>query len=470
MSARIIGIALAVACVALPIALQFNADRGSGWLGVDFKAYYCAALAQRNGENPYLAQSLHACEAANVAPYYRAPDTVTVPAPYPPYALALLAPLTLLPFGTAAWLWWLLLACCIGAAAYALSRIVAQPLAVGVAALGLSLGLTSFSAGNMMPVGCAALIAAAWALHRGKLAWGVAALAVAMLEPQIALPGAIGCFVLFPQSRIPLAATMAFFAALSVVTAGWNVTLAYVTTVVPAHALSEVSRDNQYSLATVADALGLGDASSALLGSLSYIAMTAVGVAVAVRLWRRYEEPALAVLVPPALSLLGGSFVHTAEIAAAVPAALFLATRSNAMRAWCVAAVLLLAVPWIYATSVVSFVAPFFPVAYLAYALCEGNRSIALMAACIAFAAIAALFSFAASYHPQTVAHAHVYPFIDPRLAEASWRAFVLGNSTNNPVMWLLRAPTWCGLAFVAVALVRTAAQRRFAFSAVPAL
>jgi hypothetical protein len=461
--------ALAVVLIVVPTVLQFMGDRGSGWLGVDFRAYYCGALAQRSGENPYLAQSLHACEAGPVATYYHAPNNVTVPAPYPPYALALLAPLTFVPFGAAIWLWWMLLAACVLAASYALAQIAGQPFAVGLAALGLSLGLTSFSAGNMMPLGCAAVVLAAWALHRGKIAWGVAALAVAMLEPQIALPAAIGCFVLYRQSRVGLGAIIALFAALSVVTAGLNVTLGYVTTVVPAHALSEVSRDNQYSLATIAGALGVPDTSAALLGSLSYIAMTAIGVIVGVRLWRRFEEPALAVLVPPAFSLLGGSFVHTAEIAAAVPAALLLATRSSALRPLCIGAALLLAVPWIYATSVVSFIAPFSPIAYLAYALGGRNRSIALTAACVAFATIAALFWLSTFYHPHVAAHLHAYPYIDPRLAEASWRAYVLGNSTNNPIMWLLRAPTWCGLTLLALAMLRTAAQGRFVLRAVPA-
>lgn len=463
---RIASIALAVICIALPIALQCIGDRGSGWLGVDFRAYYCGALAQREGMNPYLAQSIAACEASTPKPYYRAPPGVVVPAPYPPYVFALLAPLTFLPFVIAAWLWWLLIAGCIGAGAYWLARMAARPFAVGLAALGLSLGLTTFSSGNMMPLGCAAVIAAAWALHRGRVAMAVVALAIAMLEPQIALPAAIGCWLLYPQSRVPLAAAMGVLAALSIATAGWNVAVSYATTVLPAHALSEVSRDNQYSLATVAGALGVPDASAALAGTLSYVVMTIVGGIVALRLQRRFDEPALAVLVPPAFALLGGSFVHTAEIAAAVPAALLLATRSGSTRARFVAALLLLAVPWIYATSIVSFVAPFFPVAYLTYELWERNRTVALSAACSALAIIGMLFFIAASYHAPVVAHAHAYPYIDPRLAEASWRRFVLGNSTNNPVMWLLRAPTWCGLLILAFATAHSAARRRFVLSA----
>ena len=73
----------------------------------------------------------------------------------------------------------------------------------------------------------------------------------------------------------------------------------------PAHALSEVSRDNQYSLSTVMTALGVPDARAALAGSLSYVIVGTLGVLVALRLRRRYADPAIVLLVPPAFSLLG---------------------------------------------------------------------------------------------------------------------------------------------------------------------
>jgi len=461
-------LALALTCVGVPIALQFSADRASGWLAVDFRAYYCASLAQREERNPYAAQSLHGCEAVTPPPYYRVPANVTVPAPYPPYVLALLAPLTLLPFGAALSLWWVALAASILLGAYALARITLQPVAVGLGALGLSLGLTSFSSGNMMPLGCAAVIAAALALQRGRIALGVGALTIAMLEPQIALPAAAGCFCLYPASRVLLAGAIALLAALSLAGAGLAVSISYLTAVLPAHALAEVSRDNQYSLATIATTLGVPDVSAAFAGTLSYIVMSALGVVVAMRLWRRYEEPALAVLVPPAFSLLGGSFVHTAEIAAAVPAALLLFTRSETMRGWLLAALVLLAVPWMNATSIATFAAPFFPVAYLVYVLWGRDRSLALTAACCSFAAIAGLFVLAASPHAHAATHAHLYPFIDPHLAEASWRQFVLGNSTNDPIMWLLRLPTWCGLLILAFATSRLVGRSRLLLAAQP--
>ena len=171
---------------------------------IDFRAYYCASLAQRLGRDPYFTASVHECESKTPAPYYRAPKNVTVPAPYPPYALAFFAPLTFLPFAVAAILWWIALALSILLAAYALARIARQPMLVAWGALVLSLGLSSFWSGNVMPVAFAALIVAALAVQRGRLAIAVPALAIAMVEPQVALPAALGLFVACSRVRVAL--------------------------------------------------------------------------------------------------------------------------------------------------------------------------------------------------------------------------------------------------------------------------
>jgi len=441
---------VAILCTIVPIALQFHGDRSSGWLGVDFRAYYCASLAQREHLNPYFAVSLHNCEASTPAPYYRVPPKVTVPAPYPPYVMALLVPLTLLPFPAAAVLWWIGLAIAIALAAYALSAITGQVLPVALGALGLSLGLTSFSSGNMMPLGLTAIVIAALCVQRGRLAFAAVAATLAMVEPQIALPAALAFFIAYPAIRLRLALGMALLGVLAIAGGGWAQTLAYVTSVVPAHALAEVSRDNQYSLATLVAAAGVPDTIAVLIGSLSYLAMIAVGVLVAIRLARRYDEPAFILLIPPAFSLLGGSFVHTGEIAAAVPAALLLVAHAAAYRGWLLASLVALAVPWMNATSAATFLAPFFPVGYLVYVLWHRDRTLALGAALASLVVIAGLFHLASTSAVGGIVHAHVYPPIDPRLAEASWRTFVLSDSTNNPVMWLLRLPTWLGLLMLA--------------------
>jgi hypothetical protein len=457
---------VAILCTIVPIALQFGGDRASGWLGVDFRAYYCASLAQREHLNPYFVTSLHDCEASTPSPYYHVPPNVTVPAPYPPYVMALLSPLTLLPFPVAAVVWWIGLAIAIGLAACGLSAITGQVLSVALGALGLSLGLTSFSTGNMMPLGLTLIVVAALCVQRGRLAFAVVAATLAMVEPQIALPAALAFFIAYPAMRLRLAFGVALLGALAVVSGGWAQTLAFVTSVVPAHALAEVSRDNQYSLATIAAAAGVPDGTAVLIGSLSYVTMIAAGVLVAMRLARRYDEPAFVLLVPPAFSLLGGSFVHTAEIAAAVPAALLLFARASDYRGWLLASLVVLAVPWMNATSLALFLAPFFPVAYLVYVLWHRDRTLALGSALASCAVIAGLFHLAATSAGGSPAHAHAYPPIDPRLAEASWRSFVLNASTNNPVMWLLRLPTWLGLLLLAVPALLLASKHHVALSA----
>jgi hypothetical protein len=134
--------------------------------------------------------------------------------------------------------------------------------------------------------------------------------------------------------------------------------------------------------------------------------------------------------------------------------------RAPAHRAWILAALVLLAVPWMMATSAALFLAPIFPAAYLTYAFWHRDRKLALAVAVAAYAAIFGLFALAAATPPHPSGIAHALTTIDPRLAEASWQQFVLGNSTNRLVMWLLRLPTWIGLialAASAVALMRSA-------------
>ncbi len=459
-------IALAAVCTVLPMAAQLYGDRAGGWLMVDFRAYYCASQAQRAEMNPYFVQPLHDCERSTPAPYYHATPNVTIPAPYPPYVLAFLTPLTFLPFGAAAIAWWILMAFAGALAVYALARVSGQPLLVAWAALALSLGLVSFSSGNILPLALAAIVLAALCLQRGRVVAAVLAIAFAMVEPHIALPAAVALFVAYPSIRLALACALALLGAISVFSAGLAQTLAYVTAVLPAHALAEVSRDNQYSLATIAASFGLSDGAAVVAGSISYLLMIVLGVLVALRLARRYDDPALILLVPPAFALLGGSFVHTVEIAAAVPACLVLFARSQSYRGWLFGALILLAVPWMLATSAALFLAPIFPAGYLTYALWRGDRAWLPRVALASFAAIAALFLLSSFPATHALAHNGIHPAIDPRLAEASWRALVLSNTTNRPVMWLLRFPTWVGLVAFALPALMLAGKPRLMLAA----
>lgn len=461
-SARAPAIALGALCTVLPIAAQFYGDQRSGWLGVDARAYYCAALAQREGRNPYFEVPLHECERATEPPFYRAPQNVTVPAPYPPYALALFYPLTLLPFGAAATLWWSVLGFALLLGSAALARIAREPVLVAWSALALAAGLTSISAGNVLPLALAALAAAAYFASRARPLHAAVAITFAMIEPHLALPAAVALFAGYRATRIPLLLGFAVLGGLSLATGGLAQTIAYATQVLPAHALSEVSRDNQYSLSTILAALGLSDASAVFAGNVCYAVMTVLGAVAAIALARRYAERALIVLVPPAFALLGGTFVHTAEIAVAVPACLVLLTRTREHRGVLFAALLLFAIPWMMASSAAIFLAPIVPAAYLTYALWSKERTAVLGSAVVSFGMLVVLFALTRAAPSHGVAMAHAYAAIDPRLAEATWREFVLGNSTNRPVMWLLRLPTWAGLlAFVWIAAALAAEGKK---------
>lgn len=438
--------ALAVICTFVPIAAQLYGDRLGGTLGVDFRAYYCAATVARQHQNPYYAQPLRVCEDATAAPFYRPPRNVAVPAPYPPYALALFYPFTFLPFTPAAVCWWMLLALALVVAAGALASVTRVAFLTAWATLVLSAGFNAFSPGNVMPVALAALLVGGLCVARKRYAAAAAAVGVAMIEPHVALPAAIALFVALPAMRAPLSIAAAIVGAVSLVAGGIAQNVQYLVSVVPAHALAEVSRDNQFSLSTVLAAVGLPDASAALAGSVSYLTMTVFGIVVAQRLAARWREPATIALLPPAFTLLGGSFVHAVEIAAAVPACLLILTRSQSLRTWFFAVLLLLAIPWMMATSVALFLAPFYPAAYLAYSVWRRDRSSVMSVAVISLALIMALFLVAATHWPHGLAPPHAYASIDPRLAEASWRDFVLGNSSNGIAMWALRLPTWIGL------------------------
>ncbi len=148
----------------------------------------------------------------------------------------------------------------------------------------------------MAPLGVAAIVVAGFCVQQTRWIWATIAIAVGMMEPQLALPAALACFVAFAPMRLPLTIVGCALALLSVAVAGPAQTVQYLTSIIPAHALAEVSRDNQYSLATIVAAAGVPDAAATLIGSLSYVVMTVLGILVGRKLARHYDEPAFVML------------------------------------------------------------------------------------------------------------------------------------------------------------------------------
>ena len=106
-----------------------------------------------------------------------------------------------------------------------------------------------------------------------------------------------------------------------------------------------------------------------MIGSITYALMLAVGVAVALRLAAALRRAGSGGARSAGVRRVRRILRAVRRIAAAVPAALLLFMRAQVQRGWLFAALMLLVVPWMMATSAALFLAPLFPVAYLTYAL-----------------------------------------------------------------------------------------------------
>jgi hypothetical protein len=246
--------------------------------------------------------------------------------------------------------------------------------------------------------------------------------------------------------------------ALAVLGPGTN--LEYFTSVLPAHALSEIARDTQYSLTAVFYSLGASQTLALRAGGLWYVAMLALGTLLAGLLVKKTGNKAFLACVPPAFAVFGGTFIHITQITAALPAAVLLVTfAKKEHRTLAVVALLALSVPWAWVVSPAMIVAPLFPIAYLAWCYWGDSLLVVLLAA-IAAAVLTLGLGELAAVAPHAIAH-RMPPVIDVRLAEASWSAFTQKSSTNGIAAWILRVPTWAGIALLLSLLMREASPLR---------
>jgi hypothetical protein len=427
----------------------------------DFRAFYCAGRAVVQQRDPYLTEPLRACWNASKGfpPGYGV--AFAVPVPLPGFALAPFALLALLPFPAAATLWVLMLLGSFVATVVLLARLCeARPETI-FAALFLSEGLRSVFLGQTVPVVCAATVAAAFLLARGRERAAALAGALTLFEPHLGVPVCLALFIARPRARLPLAACGLGFALLSLAVLGVAANLEYFRDVLPAHALSEIANEEQYSLSYVAHAAGLGERAAGALGTLSYVVMLVAGIAAGRIAAARTGAPALLVLVPPAFAVLGGPFVHVQQLAIAVPAALVLAgTRLPLARA-CRAAVFLLAIPW-GALALVGLNLPV--VCGVAFVLARELFELSVARAALAGAALGAVaLALVGSLgeHP-------VPPLgpVDSRdalaLAETGWRKFIEDDYRSSPLQNdLAKLPGWSGLLLIVLASVGFGAGRK---------
>ena len=313
-----------------------------------FRAFYCGGRAVATGRDPYLVEPLRSCEQTVFSPV--AARGVVEPAPLPPFALAPFAFLALLPFGLALAAYVASLAFATTAAIWSLQRITGYGVPFLTAALLWNDLYRNVAFGEIPPLVIGVLCMSAYLFERGKFRTGSFVAAAASIEPHVAIASLAAIFFTFGRARLPLVLAGAVLAIVSVAVVGSPVSIEYLTRALPAHAASEISANDQYSLTWLLHQLHATDGTALLLGSLSYVLMTIAGVLVAQSLAARYARPALVVLVPPVFAMIGGNFIHDIQLSIALPAAIvLLSVVAPRLKPFVFAALGMLAISWIYA-------------------------------------------------------------------------------------------------------------------------
>jgi len=313
---------------------------------IDFNAAYCGIKVAERGADPYRVEPLRRCEHDATPTKDHSHDWIVVPAPLPGYTFSLLRPLAHLPYDAAKTAWVVLGVASLLIASFCAARVTALPFVVVLLAFTPAVGLLNIWYGEPVPLAIALIGGAALAAHRRHDALAGVLAGLALLEPHVGVGACVGAFVALPRSRLPLLATCAVLGGLSLATLGLQGDLEYLHVALPAQARSEISVNYQLSLAHLLNVAGVPTRVAVTLGSLSYAVMTLVGAALAWRLARGGVRAA-AVYLPVTCAMLGGPYVHTVEIAAAIPGVLLLCTLvEGGTRIVAAAALSLLLVPW----------------------------------------------------------------------------------------------------------------------------
>lgn len=420
---------------------------------LDFEAFYCAGNAVRVHADPYKTQPLHDCELSLRDKSFDLDPAITLPAPQPPYDLLAFSVLSRLPFTVAKSLWGAILGAALFASVLVLVRLSAlTPTVVLCALLGTLIG-PSLALGQIIPLYVLAVACAARFVQLGRYELAALAASASLIEPHLGAPLCVALAVWKPRTRLPLALSAGVLLLAAFAACGIAQCAEYATKVLPMHALAEAGADGQLSLTVVLHGLGLSDATAVALGNVSYIVMAIAGIIVARLAAQHFGDDAFIVAVPAATAVLGGSFVHSSDVVAAVPLALLVVRYSNA---WPLAAGLGLAIlaAWGAAPETVSGGIAWFAVSALAgaYVLWYTTRKqhLAIGFAAITFAAMLALGAAnarAASMHVPAPAAQNSF---DPNYPQASWAQAVRARfSTGSVSVWLSRLPAWTGLILV---------------------
>lgn len=455
--------AIVVAALLLTIA-QGALLAGHAQLFADFHAFYCGGAAALHGEDPYAAASIAPCEhAAQPLGLYSSPPGITPPVPFPGYAFVLFAPFAALAYVPAALLWFVLLVACAAGAAALVGEIAGLSAWRAMLVLAVPYAIAVFALGELSSIVLLGLCAAALSLRRDRVAAATAWLCVAALLPQVAAPVFVAILLWDRRARLAMLCAAAGLVCVDVAVSGPAGALAYVTSVLPAHAQSEIGYVAQYGVTWIAHAGGAPDAIALRAGEVSYGLLVAVGVWVAGVLARTSADRAILVLVPAAFAVVGGPFVHYSEMTLALPAILLLLHRTRGRpRSLFACALLLAAVPWQWivpdaAIALPAILAAIFGIAVGVLGLRAGR---ALQVTLAALAVGILLLTVALRVGPQVEHGAIVH--VDRSLAQASWSTYVRSRLASTGVAWIAaKLPTWAGVWLLAFGSLYAVAQKQ---------
>ncbi len=297
---------------------------------VDFAAFTCGAKALQLQQDPYLAHSLHACEMAEMKELgFPIPHFLTIPSPFPAYALKFFGLLTVFSTVNSFAAWEVLILACFAFMIVILHNLTNLPVPMMIGAMFLQCFAVALPLGQFVPFVGLAMCIAVWSLEHEKYILTSLAAIFTLLEPSLGLPFCLGLFLVAKNVRWSL---ICFGIALGII---WLVSMPlatnieYLTQVLHAHALSEAFNDDQYSTIHLFVLFGMQPDLALKWGAGVYVLALIVGGIGAVWLARVRGDRALSIFFPVVLCLIASPFMHVQELLPAVIAGLLLYSRSN---------------------------------------------------------------------------------------------------------------------------------------------
>jgi hypothetical protein len=422
---------------------------------LDFRVAYCAGVAVDTRADPYRIEPARTCQHRYPAgPLVRSPNLV-MPFVSPGYVAATMGAFAALPFPLAAVLFETLTLVAIALSIALLARTLRVPLLTAAAAILLS-QFPTLTLGQFTGFELLALMATAAALAAGRDVLAGVLAAGTLIEPHVGIFVVLALGAWVPRARVALVLSALASLAIAIAATSWSEQLTNLRLNLPAQAVASLHSQDQYGFSYLLALAGLPDRAALGLGTASTVVLFVLAIACA-RATERAGQRAGIALVPAALSVTGGAYIHLTQIALAVPAALLLVklapTRLGRMLAG--SALVLLAIPWFYPAMVKGLLAfALVTCAILIWYLTKGS----IRATACAVVACGLTLWFAENHLPPAEPVPIVRAWPADALVEDEWREFIDGSSGRSAFYIAAKLPTWIGLLALAgsgVILVR---------------